>query len=35
MTATWNPGKMNRMDPLATIEKLTDALEVAASELLK
>jgi hypothetical protein len=27
--------KMNRMNPLVTIEKLTDALEVSASELLK
>jgi DNA-binding Xre family transcriptional regulator len=27
--------KMNRMIPLATIEKLTDSLEVSASELLK
>ena len=27
--------KMNRMNPLATIEKLADALEVSASELLK
>jgi len=32
MIAKWNPGKMN---PLATTEKLADALEVSASELLK